>query len=111
MPLVGTFSLARLALAATFLATPGVLLAGVWDTCAQAPLSLEPNQGQTDPVVDFIARGRGYSVFLTATGLVLSLQTKSTPAPPTVLRVELAGARSEERRVGKECRSRWEPYH
>src|SRR3989442_10618913 len=25
--------------------------------------------------------------------------------------VEPAGARSEERRVGKECRSRWSPYH
>src|SRR5258708_26642307 len=25
--------------------------------------------------------------------------------------VELAGTRSEERRVGKECRSRWSPYH
>src|SRR6266581_4024909 len=24
---------------------------------------------------------------------------------------EAAGARSEERRVGKECRSRWSPYH
>ena len=24
---------------------------------------------------------------------------------------ESAGARSEERRVGKECRSRWSPYH
>jgi len=24
---------------------------------------------------------------------------------------ELAGDRSEERRVGKECRSRWSPYH
>src|SRR3712207_8453058 len=24
---------------------------------------------------------------------------------------ELDGARSEERRVGKECRSRWSPYH
>src|SRR5439155_19101181 len=23
----------------------------------------------------------------------------------------VAGARSEERRVGKECRSRWSPYH
>src|SRR5205807_9012295 len=57
MPLVRTFSLASLALAATFLATPGVLLAGGWDTYAQAPLSLEPNQGQTDPGVEFIARG------------------------------------------------------
>ena len=25
--------------------------------------------------------------------------------------VELADDRSEERRVGKECRSRWSPYH
>ena len=27
------------------------------------------------------------------------------------LLVELAVGRSEERRVGKECRSRWSPYH
>ena len=26
-------------------------------------------------------------------------------------RIEMALARSEERRVGKECRSRWSPYH
>ena len=25
--------------------------------------------------------------------------------------VEAGGDRSEERRVGKECRSRWSPYH
>ena len=25
--------------------------------------------------------------------------------------IELALTRSEERRVGKECRSRWSPYH
>ena len=24
---------------------------------------------------------------------------------------QVEGARSEERRVGKECRSRWSPYH
>ena len=33
---------------------------------------------------------------------------------PTATRLKLAGptvARSEERRVGKECRSRWSPYH
>src|SRR2546425_10444001 len=28
-----------------------------------------------------------------------------------VLRTTLAERRSEERRVGKECRSRWSPYH
>ena len=26
-------------------------------------------------------------------------------------KTRFAGARSEERRVGKECRSRWSPYH
>ena len=26
-------------------------------------------------------------------------------------RIALMGKRSEERRVGKECRSRWSPYH
>src|SRR4029434_11319995 len=31
-------------------------------------------------------------------------------APPD-LPVEFEGDRSEERRVGKECRSRWSPYH
>src|SRR5256885_14890816 len=30
---------------------------------------------------------------------------------PVVTRFELRPARSEERRVGKECRSRWAPYH
>ena len=36
--------------------------------------------------------------------LVISLKTRSCP-------VVEATQRSEERRVGKECRSRWSPYH
>ena len=28
-----------------------------------------------------------------------------------VVNVHFTGGRSEERRVGKECRSRWSPYH
>src|SRR5260370_4928640 len=32
-------------------------------------------------------------------------------AQPVVVRPALVGDRSEERRVGKECRSRWSPYH
>src|ERR1035441_2512905 len=31
--------------------------------------------------------------------------------PETIRRKSLSTARSEERRVGKECRSRWSPYH
>src|SRR5438045_1913191 len=37
------------------------------------PLSFEANQGQTAPMVQFLARGPGYRVFLTATEAVLSL--------------------------------------
>src|SRR5258708_14754250 len=31
--------------------------------------------------------------------------------PPKTIGFELPADRSEERRVGKECRSRWSPYH
>ena len=34
------------------------------------------------------------------------------PAQPfRASRLQLGASRSEERRVGKECRSRWSPYH
>ena len=38
--------------------------------------------------------------------------SESTPGPMGVNSATYAGFhRSEERRVGKECRSRWSPYH
>src|SRR6266566_7328831 len=37
--------------------------------------------------------------------------TRSSPTLPATGTCPRAGARSEERRVGKECRSRWSPYH
>ncbi|HUI42984.1 MAG TPA: choice-of-anchor D domain-containing protein [Terriglobia bacterium] len=37
------------------------------------PLSFEANQGQTDPRVDFVARGRGYTLFLTRNQAVVAL--------------------------------------
>jgi hypothetical protein len=37
------------------------------------PLSFEANQGQTDPQVQYLARGPGYTLFLTATEAVLAL--------------------------------------
>ena len=38
------------------------------------PLTFEANQGQTGAQAKFIARGKGYSAFLTAGGMVLSLR-------------------------------------
>src|SRR5437899_7484118 len=40
----------------------------------QLPLSFEMNKGQTDPQVNFLSRGSGYALFLTASEAVLSLQ-------------------------------------
>jgi hypothetical protein len=70
------------------------------------PLSFEPNQGQADRDVRFLARGRGYGVFLTATETVLVLTAPPPeasigrrPGPgappagsPSIVRMRLLGA-------------------
>lgn len=40
----------------------------------QLPLSFEPNQGQTDSQVKFLARGSGYGLYLTGSEAVLALR-------------------------------------
>src|SRR5688572_33443265 len=86
-------------------------------------------------ILDFIAetvRERGYPPTVREIGEAVGLTSSSSvhaqlanlqrkgllrkdPARPRA--IEVAGARprgagrSEERRVGKECRSRWSPYH
>ncbi|MGA8345550.1 MAG: SBBP repeat-containing protein [Candidatus Sulfotelmatobacter sp.] len=44
------------------------------------PLAFEANQGQTDPQVNYMARGNGYTVFLTANETVLALHSSSQAA-------------------------------
>lgn len=44
------------------------------ETYGKLPLSFEANQGQTDPRVKFMARGSGYTMFLTKDEGVLSLR-------------------------------------
>ena len=65
------------------------------------PMSFEPNLGQADPGVKFLARGRGYGLFLTPTESVLVLAPPAHPpagrgaAPgiePVVVRMRLVGA-------------------
>ncbi|UCE62925.1 MAG: SBBP repeat-containing protein, partial [Nitrospirota bacterium] len=47
-------------------------------TYAQVPLHFEKNQGQANPTVNFLARGKGYALFLTPGEAVLSLQQSRT---------------------------------
>jgi Beta-propeller repeat len=54
------------------------------------PLAFEANQGQTDPQVKYMARGNGYTVFLTASDTVFALNS-SSQAPQNLA---LRGARN-----------------
>jgi hypothetical protein len=84
-----------------------ILSAGLWLalTCAgsavanspdysKLPLGFEANAGQTDGQVKFLARGRGYTVFLSGNAAVLALSNTATTAPiaDRVIRMRLVGA-------------------
>jgi uncharacterized repeat protein (TIGR01451 family) len=60
------------------------------------PIMFEPNRGQSNPNVKFLARGAGYSLFLDAEGAVLASQRARNSSHPgsgaNVLRMKLAGA-------------------
>src|SRR5438046_29660 len=68
------------------------------------PLAFEANEGQVDPRVKFLARGSGYTVFLAATEMVLSLRGKSADSTtePKVVRLRLDGANPSPKAVGLE---------
>jgi hypothetical protein len=61
----------------------------VMDSYGKLPLSFEANRGQTARQVKFLARGPGYTLFLTPDAAVLSLHGQKANA---VLRMKLAGA-------------------
>lgn len=52
----------------------------------QLPLTFERNVGQTDAQVDFLARGRGYALFLTQDGGATFALTRGTAPEPRELR-------------------------
>lgn len=82
------------------------------------PLMFEANNGQTNPQVKFVSRGKGYTAFLTADGIVLSLHpggiatTNTSGHPPasavphssenTTLQFSLLGARANPTVVGED---------
>ena len=61
------------------------------------PLSFERNQGQSDKAVEFLSRGKGYTLFLTPTEAVFSLRNKAS-----VLRMNLVGADANARLNGEQ---------
>jgi len=69
--------------AAAQTATPsiGARTAQVSNNYGRLPLTFEKNQGQTQAPVRFLSRGRGYTAFLTADGMVLSLHAAKAAKP------------------------------
>ena len=59
---------------------------------------------------ELVAAGEMYSAQVVAQTLDLQLMGE-VPQDDMIYRALLKHMRSEERRVGKECRSRWSPYH
>jgi len=78
------------------------------ETYGKLPLSFEANRGQTDDRVKFLARGPGYTFFMTPTETVLSLRIEGsglrTESPRAmrraVVRMKVVGANAEAKLVG-----------
>ena len=63
---------------------------------AALPLAFERNQGQTDPQVKYMARGNGYTLFLTASDAVFSLHSRpsASASSTAVMHMHLVGGNS-----------------
>jgi len=61
---------------------------------ARLPLVFEPNVGQSNQPVKFLARGRGFGVYLTPQEAVLTLSRSSAQRPGPSVRMQFAGASS-----------------
>jgi hypothetical protein len=92
LALLGGSPPARLHLPAVFGAARSVSSATIARDYASLPQSFEPNRGQADPRVDFLSRGRGFSLFLAGGDATLLLSRQADRGKATVLRMELAGA-------------------
>jgi uncharacterized protein (TIGR03437 family) len=82
-----TFVIPFIAVAASLMASA----ASNPDVLAKLPLSFEENRGQASKPVKFLARGAGYTLFLTPSEAVLSLQRPGADRA-TLVRSRLVGA-------------------
>ena len=70
-------------------------LAAVKDAMAKMPMTFEPNRGQTDSRVQYVARSAGYNVFLTGpSSAVMTFRSAEGQKKADRLTMNLAGANS-----------------
>jgi hypothetical protein len=90
--LTSVFSLAAAVFVTTAFAAdaPPATRTKVAETYGRLPLLFERNEGQTDPAVHFLSRGRGYSLYLTPSEAALRL--KNGDAETATVRWQIVGA-------------------
>ena len=64
------------------------------------PVSFEPNQGQSDRRVRFLAHGNGYGLYLTSSEAVLALPQRSQGQSRSVVEMQFGGANSTAQLAG-----------
>jgi hypothetical protein len=70
--------------------------ASLLETYKKSPLAFEMNQGQTDPTVKFVARGKDYTIFLTSDEVVVALRGTGASGQQSLREAErAAGAESQ----------------
>jgi hypothetical protein len=67
----------------------------------QLPLSFEANVGQTDPQVDFVSRGSGYTLFLMSREAVLALNDRESSAG-AVVHMKFVGSETKPQVFGQD---------
>jgi len=76
----------------------------VRERVVKLPMRFEPNAGRTNPAIDFIARGPGYGIYVSAAGPAIVLGSSARtrdedgaaglPQPPARISMQLAGGRA-----------------
>ena len=83
-------------------------------SCGNLPLTFEANQGQNDEEVEYLSRGRGYTLFLTADEAVLALRRPEAEQTDSigidVVRLQLVGANADPRVSSMERQSGYSNY-
>ena len=62
-------------------------------------------------LIGLAVMGENLALNMESKGFAVSVYNRTAPGEEGVVDRFMSGRRSEERRVGKECRSRWSPYH
>ncbi|WP_420267127.1 hypothetical protein [Candidatus Magnetominusculus dajiuhuensis] len=86
--LIAVMCLSTLAYANVSAATQSEDNAVIVGSYGKLPIAFEANEGQTDPTVKYLARGQGYTLFMTPGEFVLSMTTTDRKLSENMVKTE-----------------------